>query len=106
MQNNINALTLKGNVIMDTKEMIIETWKEVLRTDELDLDSNIMDIGGDSYTIQKICYLAREKFSLSISPMDVIMYPNVNALAGFVENGANPEASDRTVRPVRRRRAK
>lgn len=93
---------------MNTKEKLMEVWKEVLRTDDVSSESNIMDMGGDSYTIFKLTNLSKEKFGLQFTPMDVMMYPKIDSLADFIDNGATVGADEveNTVRPVRRRKAK
>lgn len=89
---------------MDIKDKLTEVWKEVLITEDISPDDNIMDIGADSYTIHKLCVLSKEKFQISFTSVDLMMYPNINALADLLENGSENSAAAGTGRVSERRR--
>lgn len=91
---------------METRDKLLDIWKDILGKEDIGYTDNIMEIGGDSRAIYGITMLARERYQLDLSPMDVMMYPNIEALEKFL-NGENAASGDTSeVRVARRRRAR
>ena len=62
---------------MSLKEQLRDVWESVLGTSDFSDNDNIMDIGGNSLMIYKISALSKEKYAVELSPMDLMMYPNI-----------------------------
>jgi acyl carrier protein len=99
-----------GTQILD---QLMGIWQEVLGRKEICPDDKIMDLGGDSMKLYQICMIARERYKLHITPMDLMIYPTPELLAGHLENpsggnavsgAASGESGQNAVR--RRRRGK
>lgn len=94
---------------MELKEKMRALWCEVLENDSIGDDDRIMDIGGNSVMVYKICMLADERYGIKTVPMDIMMYPTLNELCCFLEGGSKKneaEADTDDIRPSRRRRIK
>ena len=92
----------------ELQKNMLGLWREVLENQDIRLNDNIMEVGGTSLLIYKICMLASERFGIKVAPIDVMMYSSVDALTEYLEGGdaAKPAAGQalQKARPVRRRR--
>lgn len=91
----------------ELQKNMLGLWQEVLENQEIRLSDNIMEVGGTSILIYKICMLASERFGIKVSPIDVMMHSSVDALTAYLEDGDSAKAasgqSPQKARPVRRR---
>ena len=78
---------------MKLREQLRKVWEEVLGKSDFSDSDCIMDIGGDSMAIYKICAICKEKYERTISPMDIFMYPSINSYTDFVLNGKSDQTS-------------
>ena len=78
---------------MSLKEKLRDVWESVLGTSDFSDNDNIMDIGGNSLMIYKISALSKEKYAVELSPMDLMMYPNINLLCEKLQSEEAPESS-------------
>lgn len=76
---------------MSLKEKLRDVWESVLGTSDFSDNDNIMDIGGNSLMIYKISALSKEKYAVELSPMDLMMYPNINMLCAKLQSEEEPE---------------
>ena len=84
----------------ELQKNMLGLWQEVLENQEIRLSDNIMEVGGTSILIYKICMLASERFG-------IMMHSSVDALTAYLEDGDSAKAasgqSPQKARPVRRR---
>ena len=76
---------------MSLKEQLRDVWESVLGMSDFSDNDNIMDIGGNSLMIYKISALSKEKYAVELSPMDLMMYPNINMLCEKLQSEETPE---------------
>lgn len=91
----------------ELQKNMLGLWQEVLENREIRLSDNIMEVGGTSLLIYKICMLASERFGIKVSPIDVMMHSSVDALTAYLEGDDTAKAASgqplQKARPVRRR---
>ena len=71
------------------EEKILEIWKQVLNTENIGLDDNFFDIGGDSIAAINV-QIEAVKYGLNIEYSDIFNFPTVRKLA----NKIPPEDDD------------
>lgn len=90
---------------MSLREKLRDVWESVLGTSDFSDNDNIMDIGGNSLMIYKISALSKEKYAVELSPMDLMMYPNINTLCEKLQSEeASAESRSGSVLAKRRSR--
>ena len=88
----------------ELQKNMLGLWQEVLENQEIRLSDNIMEVGGTSILIYKICMLASERFGIKVSPIDVMMHSSVDALTAYLEDGDSAKAaSGQSPQKARRR---
>ena len=65
----------------DTEKTIAEIWKRVLKIDEVDVDDNFFDVGGNSIAIPEIHMELQKTFNTNLQVVDLFQYPTVRTLA-------------------------
>jgi natural product biosynthesis luciferase-like monooxygenase protein len=75
-----------------TEEIVVEIWREVLRSDGVGTDDNFFDIGGDSLLAAQVLSLLRGRLSQPVSLTDLFRFPTVRTLAAHL-GGSSSTAS-------------
>jgi amino acid adenylation domain-containing protein/non-ribosomal peptide synthase protein (TIGR01720 family) len=70
----------------DTERLLVDIWQRVLRTEQIGIDDNFFDLGGDSILSLQIIAQARRQ-GLQFTPQELFDNPTVAALALAVRNG-------------------
>lgn len=103
LQNAAAAGDLKA-----VEEKMVRLWETVLQSPIGDFDGNLFDLGGNSLTVFRLVEEIRDLFSEEIRPIDIMMYPTIHALSGYIlqKNRMKTGQSDRSERkkPVYRKR--
>jgi acyl carrier protein len=60
---------------------LAELWREVLKLDEVGIDDNFFDLGGNSLLMVQIHRLHRERLGPDISITDLFQFPTIASLA-------------------------
>ncbi len=69
----------------EIEEMILDIWKEVLQLNEIGVDENFIQIGGNSLSAISITSRLKKTLALEISITDVFNYATVIEYAKYVE---------------------
>ena len=78
----------------EIEEKLLETWKEVLGRDEIDIDDNFFMIGGDSIkTIQIASRIGRAGYKMEMK--DIFQNPTISRLAPLIKK--LDQAADQTL---------
>jgi len=83
-------------IYSDTEKIIANVWREVLGFDEININSNFFEIGGDSILLVKAQKLMEIEFPGKVKLQDFFAYPTISKLAKFIIG--SDEAEDRTER--------
>jgi ubiquinone/menaquinone biosynthesis C-methylase UbiE/aryl carrier-like protein len=89
----------------DATAILSAIWKEVLNVDEVGLDDNFFDIGGDSIYLVDVVAMAQER-GLTFTPVVVFEHPTIRSLAAHLtssgrETGAVDKLRERALRQRR-----
>lgn len=94
---------LKGreNDVYSSEEIAIaQIWGDVLGFDEIGIQENYYEMGGDSILGMKIANTITEELDKSVSVVDLLQYPTIEALVVYLqETGSESEVSDEEVYP-------
>lgn len=69
-------------------ERLADLWAEVLGLDEVDLDDDFFDLGGDSIVVLKLCARARE-LGIPLAPLAVYEHLTIAALLASTADAEN-----------------
>ncbi|MFP3155752.1 SDR family NAD(P)-dependent oxidoreductase [Lachnospiraceae bacterium ZAX-1] len=88
---------------------ISAVWKGTLKIEEVELDDNIFDLGGDSISIFSISSQLTDVFKMDIKAIDIMMNPRIKEISVFVfnqKNNINPSDSANIKDKARQRNEK
>lgn len=68
----------------DVEQALVNIWQEVLKTEEISIDEDFFELGGDSLKAQKIILAIKEQFKVKIPIKEVIKENTVEKLAKIV----------------------
>lgn len=68
----------------DVERKIAFIWKQVLGFEELNIDDNFFEIGGNSVMLIRVHALLEKEFAGKVSITDLFAYTTIKTLAGFV----------------------
>lgn len=90
-KNNYNFIDSSN----DDERKLQEIWKEVLKLDQVDVNSNFFDLGGHSLLMAQVRSKIRSKLKKEISMLDLFKYPTISSLAAYLSgnNKAENEAA-------------
>lgn len=84
---SVEALTAEEEIVAaetNIQEALLESWKAILKKDEIGVESNFFALGGDS--IKAIQVASRmQKFGLKIEVRDIFTYPTIRQVEPFVK---------------------
>lgn len=89
-----------------TERAVFAIWKDVLGFDEIGLDENFWDLGGDSLRAMRLIVSYRESGYSTFGLRDVFRYQTIGETAAFLDRGGNEpdvELLD-VIRPAQRPR--
>jgi amino acid adenylation domain-containing protein len=72
----------------DIEQAILEIWKDALGKDDISVEDNFFESGGDSIMIVKIHQQLQAKLSSQLTVVELFQYPKITELADFL--GAAP----------------
>lgn len=78
--NKVNISELNSN-----EEKLIQIWKNILKIDEIDINDNFFDIGGDSISAINM-QIEAVKYGLDFEYADIFNYPTIKELSGKIPN--------------------
>ena len=80
----------------ELEQRIVTIWREVLGVEQVGIDDNFFEIGGNSLLAMRCRSLIGERLQRRLTMADIFGFPTVRALAGRCE----PPASDRAAAPA------
>lgn len=78
------SATVKKEASGDIEKRILAVWEEVLGTEQIGLDDNFFDIGGDSVLLVKLQAKLKKEFGWEISIADFFENSTIIKLAGLL----------------------
>ncbi|MBR6393395.1 MAG: SDR family NAD(P)-dependent oxidoreductase [Ruminococcus sp.] len=75
---------LKDGGVKDTIDKVLDIWKDTLKINDIDINANIFDIGGNSITIYLLADKMTKELGETINAVDIMTYPNVKEFASFL----------------------
>ncbi|EPX59032.1 Long-chain-fatty-acid--CoA ligase [Cystobacter fuscus DSM 2262] len=71
----------------DLEQLIAAVWQEVLQLDKVGVNDNFFDLGGHSLLAAQVRHKLEEQLKRDISLVQLLQYPTIRALAGFLARG-------------------
>jgi acyl carrier protein len=84
-----------------TEATLIGVWREVLGRAEVSAADNFFDLGGTSLALAEVRARLRERIAREVAMVDLFRYPNVRALASYLDGNAGA-GSDELERAAQR----
>ncbi len=82
------------NEVTETERMLANIWGTVLGSDEIDLNDNFHDLGGDSIIAAEFVGAINSEYSEIIDISDVYTYSTVSTLARYIDSLLNRGISE------------
>ncbi len=79
-----------------TEEIVLDTFKKLLKVDSIGADYNFFDLGVYSLTLVKALHLLNEHFDNKLKVIDLFTHPTVRSLATFISALLKPQAASDT----------
>lgn len=82
----VEAVKIKGrktSLYSEIEKQLAQSYYSVMGYDEIDINSNFFEIGGDSISAVKIC-VELEKFNIEITPVEILKYQTIEAIASYI----------------------
>jgi len=86
------------------EEYIATVWREELHVEQIGIDENFFDIGGNSLTLVRIHARLEEKMPDRVSVVDLFRYPTIRALAAFLDEQTGQQTAVQKARERAARR--
>ncbi|MCQ4921644.1 amino acid adenylation domain-containing protein [Tissierella carlieri] len=79
----INPLNEEDFIKPSTYEekMIYKVWQEVLNLEEISIDANFFEVGGDSLKIMKLSSLIQSQYKVDIELVELFSHPTIEEMA-------------------------
>ncbi len=81
---------------------MMRIWRQVLKIEELDVDSNFFDMGGHSLLLARLQIILKREFNVQLTAAEVFRNPTIGTLSAWLEQ-AKLEATEITRQGGRRR---
>ena len=75
-----------------TESILVSLIKNLLNIDELSIDENFFDIGGDSLFAINLCIQIQNEFNVQLYVKDIIEKPTIEELSYAIDNAKTVEA--------------
>ncbi len=79
--DNIRNRFFDANKVETTVSSI---WKKILKTDQINLDDNYFDIGGDSILIPEMVQMLYDKHGIKLKILDIFDNPSIRTLSDYI----------------------
>ena len=71
----------------DTEQKVLALFQEIFGSKKVSLVSNFFELGAGSLHMIQLCQKVEEQFNQPLSTTDVFRYPNIRALAAYLQPG-------------------
>lgn len=93
-----DATGLTATGLTETEQVVVSVWADVLKSEDIDADTDFFAAGGNSMTATLAVYRLRDWFSLDLPLMLIFESPTVAELAlaieKLIEEGSDDGPSD------------
>lgn len=95
-QLNINRTYIRPKT--DTEKVIAEIWKDVLGVDEISINDNFFDLGGNSLNIVQVNSKLKSTFQREIETVTLFRFTTISSLAEYLNQGAEGKEQAKQVK--------
>ncbi|MCX8128634.1 MAG: condensation domain-containing protein, partial [Clostridia bacterium] len=96
-------VTLKGKssgVYSETEKAVAEVWGEILGFDELDVNDDFYDLGGDSIIAMNIANTLNNKLNINIKVSELLRCLTISELGVFIDKKLSENTTGATALPA------
>lgn len=76
----------ESNQEVGTEELIKKAWQQVLGKEDIGLEENFFDVGGDSLLLPKLLFLLQESLNREFELIDLVEYSSIKQFAKFISD--------------------
>ncbi len=88
-----------------TEQAIAEIWREVLRLDQVGVEDNFFEVGGNSLLLMRVMARLRTRARLPLTRVEMFTHPTIRSMARSLTLRPEPPAPTPAPTPVASRRA-
>ncbi len=78
--------SISDEILNDTEREILDVYKKVIDNENVSVNDNFFNAGGDSIKAIRLLYCLTEKFDVSLQLTDIFKYTCVRGLAEYISN--------------------
>ena len=80
---------------------MLRIWRQVLKIEDLDMESNFFDLGGHSLLLARLQIVMKREFNVQLTAAEVFRQPTIGTLAAWLEQARSttPTAKPSSSRP-------
>ncbi len=82
----VNREMMNVYALPEIRKELMNIWYEILKIQDVKLDSNFFELGGNSLNGIQMIYKIEEKFKLNIEVEDIFDYPTISELATCIKS--------------------
>ena len=82
-----------------TQLFLLKSWNEVINKDNIDVNDNFFEIGGDSLNMIRLLGAINKALSIKITITDLFKYSSIKALASFIEERKEETTKEESIEP-------
>jgi polyketide synthase PksN len=103
-RNQIQNVRLKGKnsqAYSQIEKDIAQVWSDVLGYEEIDVNDNFFDLGGDSLSVVEVHSKLIKKYPDQISVVKYFSYPTIANLAEYIKEGVKTRSNSEEEKKTR-----
>jgi acyl carrier protein len=89
----------------ETEQTIAQIWREVLHQEQIDVNSNFFDIGGDSLLLLRANARLKQALNRDLNMVEMFRYPTISSLAGYLNQQSQDDVVSESKSRAQLRRA-
>lgn len=76
----------------DIEQVMLRIWRKIFETEDLDVESNFFDLGGDSLLLVKLQSAVAREFGVRLTTADIFRQPTIAAFASWLKKPQSDSA--------------
>ena len=79
--------------LTSSEQDVLRIWRQILKVEDLNLESNFFDLGGHSLLLARMQILMKREFNVQLTAAEVFRQPTVGALAAWLDKARSGNTS-------------
>ena len=90
-------MPLSQHLLRNYEKTIAQVWQEILGIEKVGIKDNFFDLGGNSLLLLQLQNQLSQKLEQNLSIVELFQYPNIQALATYLNQKQNPQSNTKAI---------